>query len=44
MYDFGMSFKKLALEAKHKIKNKFSWLLFNALGLVFSYLLTYLGI
>ncbi len=43
MCHFGMSFKKLNLKARHKIKTKISWLLFNALNLVFSYLINYLG-
>jgi hypothetical protein len=43
MSHFGMNFKKLNLKVKHKIKNKFAWLFFNALSLVLSYLLTYLG-
>ncbi len=43
MCHFGRSLKKLNLKAKHKIKNKISWLLFSALSLVLSYLLTYLG-
>jgi hypothetical protein len=43
MCHLGMSWKKLNLKAKHKIKNKISWLLFNAFSLVFSYLFTYLG-
>jgi hypothetical protein len=43
MCHFGMNFKKFNLKAKHKIKNKISWLLFNAFNLVLSYLLTYLG-
>jgi len=42
MCHFGMNFKKLNLKAKHKI-NKKSWLFFSALSIVFSYLLTYLG-
>jgi hypothetical protein len=43
MCHFGMSLKKLNLKARHKIKNKISWLLFNELNLAFSYLLNYLG-
>jgi hypothetical protein len=43
MCHFGMSFKKLNLKPKHKIKNKISWLFFNALSLMISYLLTYLN-
>jgi hypothetical protein len=43
MCHFGFSLKKLNLKAKHKIKNKILWLFFNALSLVISYLLTYLG-
>jgi hypothetical protein len=40
---FGMSFKKLNQYAKHKIKNKISWLLFSAPNLVFSYIFIYLS-
>jgi hypothetical protein len=43
MCHFGMSLKNLNLKVKHKMKNKISWLFFNAFNLVFSYLLTYLG-
>jgi hypothetical protein len=43
MRHFGMSLKKFNLKAKHKIENKISRLLINALNLVLSYLLTYLG-
>jgi hypothetical protein len=35
---FGMNLKKLNLKAKHKIKNKFSWLVFNALVFVLSFM------
>jgi L-asparagine transporter-like permease len=35
--------KKLNLKAKHKIKNKISWLFFNALNLMLSRLLTYIS-
>jgi hypothetical protein len=40
---FEMSLKKFNLNAKHKILKINSWLLFDALNLVFSYLCTYLG-
>jgi hypothetical protein len=43
MCHFGMSWKKLNLNAKHKIKIKISCLFFSALSFVLSYLLTYLG-
>jgi hypothetical protein len=43
MCHFEMSWKKFNLKAKHKIKNKISWLFFITLSLVLSYLLTYLG-
>jgi hypothetical protein len=43
MCHFGMNFKKFNLKAKHKIKNKISWLFFSAFNLVLSYLLTYLS-
>jgi hypothetical protein len=43
MCHFGMNWKKLNRKAKHKIKNKISWLFFNAFSLVLSYLLAYLG-
>ncbi len=39
-----MNSKKLNLKAKHKIKNKISWLFFSALNLLLSYLPTYLPI
>jgi hypothetical protein len=42
MCHFGMNLKKLNLKAKHKIKNKVSWLFFSAHSLVLYYLLTYL--
>jgi hypothetical protein len=42
MCDFEMHLKKLNPKAKHKIKNKVSWLFFSALSLVLSYLFTYL--
>ncbi len=40
MCHFRMNWKKLNRKAKHKIKNKISWLLFSAFSLVFAYLLT----
>jgi hypothetical protein len=40
MCHFRTNWKKLNLKAKHKIKNKISWLLFNAFSLVLSYLFT----
>ncbi len=43
MCHFGMNFKKFNLKAKHKIKNKISWLFFSAFSLVLFYLFTYLG-
>jgi hypothetical protein len=42
MCHFGMSWKKFNPKAKHKIKNKISWLFFNAFSLMLSYLFTYL--
>jgi hypothetical protein len=42
MCHFGVSLKKLNQKAKHKIKNKISWIFFNALSLVVSRLITYL--
>jgi hypothetical protein len=43
MCHFGMSFKKLNMKARHKIKIRISWLFFSALNLVLPYLLTYLS-
>jgi hypothetical protein len=43
MCHFGMSLKKLNRKAKHKIKNKISWLFFSASSLVLSYLFTFLN-
>jgi hypothetical protein len=43
MCHFGMNLKKINLKAKHKIKNTISWLFFNALNFVLSYLFTYLS-
>jgi hypothetical protein len=43
MCQFGMNLKKLNLKAKHKIKNKISWLFFNAFSFLLFYLFTYLG-
>jgi hypothetical protein len=43
MCHFGMSLQKLNPKAKHKIKNKISWLFFSAFSFMISYLLTYLG-
>jgi hypothetical protein len=41
MCHFGMNLKKLHLKVNRKIKNKISWLFFNAFSLVLSYLLTF---
>ncbi len=43
MCHFGTNLKKFNLKEKHEIKNNNSCLLFNALNLVLSYILTYLG-
>jgi hypothetical protein len=43
MCHFGMSWKKLNVKEKPKIRNKISCLFFNAFSFVLSYLFTYLG-